>query len=782
MTHSRSTPSVVRLRVIVRGAVQGVGFRPAIYRLAHAIGLNGWIRNNAEGVVIEVEGSQSQCADFLVRIAAEKPPPAIIHGLEPTYLDPAGYDAFVIRESGGGAKTALVLPDIATCDDCLDDISDPDNRRYRYPFTNCTNCGPRYTIINRLPYDRPNTSMASFRMCPACRREYEDPTDRRFHAQPNACPVCGPQISLLNAKGKTISEKDAALRELEERLLSGQVAAVKGLGGYHLLVDAGNEDAVAALRERKGREAKPLALMFPSVEQVEALCHVSPLESRLLHAPEAPIVLLGRREESKGPVASNPLLAPDNPYLGIMLPYTPLHRLLLADLDRPLVATSGNLSDEPICITEEEALERLGGIADVYLAHNRPIVRHVDDSIIRVVLDQELVMRRARGFAPLPVSLRTTDDASDACVLGVGAHLKNSVALTLGKNVFVSQHIGDLETASAYDTFRRVATSLAGLYDAEPGMVACDLHPDYLSSRYAAQLSLPRVQVQHHYAHVLACMAENELTGRVLGVSWDGTGFGPDGTIWGGEFLDASYATYERVGHLRTFMLPGGEQAVKEPRRSAMGMLFETFGEDACEMDEIEAVSAFTSDERPVVRQMLTRRINAPSTSSAGRLFDGIASILGIRQRSRYEGEAAMQLEFLAASSFSDEPYPYEVIEDMGNGGSTAVVDWTPLVRELIEDLRHSQAVARMAYRFHLTLAKMIVSTARIANRDRVVLTGGCFQNRLLTELTVGHLTSEGVKVYRQQRIPPNDGGISLGQAVHALHLSDNRFSGSDKT
>ncbi len=839
---------VMRLRIVIRGAVQGVGFRPFIYRLATEMGLTGWVINNAQGVFIEVEGSQAELDAFLLRIEPEKPPHAIIQSLEAARLDAAGFTTFEIRHSeDAGHKTALVLPDLATCPDCRREIFDPANRRFGYPFTNCTNCGPRYSIIEALPYDRPNTAMRIFQMCPACQAEYNDPRDRRFHAQPNACPVCGPRLELWDANGHTVGSQDQALRSAAEAIREGRIVAAKGLGGFHLIVDARNDDAVRVLRRRKQREEKPFALMLPwahgpeagALRHVEALCHVNALEARLLRSAESPIVLLRRRADSAG--AISPAVAPPpNPYLGVMLPYTPLHHLLMAELGFPVVATSGNLSDEPICIDEHEALQRLAGIADLFLVHDRPIVRHVDDSIVRVVAGREMMVRRARGYAPLPVRIgQTTDNrqqttdsrdvAADAgsplatrhsslvnpkSILAVGAHLKNTIALAIGDNVFISQHIGDLETAQAYEAFCRVIDSLSRLYAFTPDVVACDLHPDYLSTHFAEtytqERGLPLMRVQHHLAHVAACMAENDLDGPALGVAWDGTGYGLDGTIWGGEFLrvmptgiDAQAGLlFERVGHLRPFRLPGGDLAVKEPRRVALGVLFEMFGDAVWQMTDLPPVAAFAPAERALLRQTLKQHLNAPLTTSAGRLFDAVASLAGLRQHLNYEGQAAMALEFAIDDLHTDEAYPFSIL-DWGiansrfddaqsktqNAASRIQIDWAPLIQAVIDDTRalNRQAsigdrqLSVLAARFHNALAEMVIAVARRVNEPRVVLTGGCFQNCYLLERVVQRLRDEGFRPYWHQRVPPNDGGIALGQAAAARwHTADDRQQMAD--
>ncbi|MGQ9486979.1 MAG: carbamoyltransferase HypF [Armatimonadota bacterium] len=749
--------STQRLRLIIRGAVQGVGFRPFVYRLATDIGLRGWVLNSVLGVFIELEGEPSLLQQFVKRLYAEMPPRASIQSLEQSVLEPVGYHTFEIRHSEvAGEKSALILPDIATCLDCEREIFDPTNRRYRYPFTNCTNCGPRYSIIESLPYDRPNTTMRAFTMCRMCREEYENPLDRRFHAQPNACSECGPHLELWDERGKVLASHEEALRRAEDAIREGHIMAVKGLGGFHLVVDARNDTAVRRLRQRKRREEKPFALMYPTLQMVKAHCLVEEAEERVLASPESPIVLLRRLKDV--PIA--PSVAPGNPFLGVMLPYTPLHHLLMHDLGFPVVATSGNLSDEPICTDEYEALHRLAGIADLFLVHNRPIARHVDDSVVRVLLGREMVLRRARGYAPLPVLVKE----SLPPLLAVGAHLKNTVALSVGRQVFISQHIGDLETPQALQAFRRVIADVKGLWEHQPQAVACDLHPDYLSTQTALRMGLPVVQVQHHYAHVLACMAENEVSPPVLGVSWDGTGYGTDGTLWGGEFLLVTDTGYERFAHLRAFRLPGGDRAIKEPRRSALGVLYEIFGEGA--LDRLGDL--FSQREGHLLLQMLRQGIHSPITTSAGRLFDAVASLVTRRKAVSFEGQAAMELEFLAHAVQGDESYPFVFLEEVPH-----VLDWSPMVQAILEDIRQGVEPPRIALRFHNTLVEMTVAVAKAAGAERVVLSGGCFQNAYLTERAVRRLSEENFRPYWHQRVPPNDGGIALGQVVGAgRHLS----------
>jgi len=773
-----------RVRVQVTGAVQGVGFRPFVYRLAGELGLAGWVLNDGQGVVLEVEGPEAALRDFLPRLTGEVPPGSRVESCESVWLDPLGATGFAIRKSETAmAQRAWIRPDSATCEACLRELFDPADRRYRYPFTNCTHCGPRYSIIERLPYDRPNTSMRQFTLCSACDAEYRDPANRRFHAQPNACPVCGPRLELWDAGGGPLAGGDAALRQAADAVRAGSVLALKGLGGFHLVVGADDAEAVRRLRARKRREEKPFALMFPTLDQVRSACHCSATEARLLQSPEAPIVLLRRRQGTW--VADN--VAPRQITLGVMLPYTPLHHLLLRDLGWPVVATSGNLSDEPICTDERDALHRLSGIADLFLVHDRPIVRHIDDSIVRVMADRELVLRRARGFAPLPVPMKLP--AASEVVLGVGAHLKNSVALGIGPNVFLSQHIGDLETVEAYDAFRRVVSDLELLYQARPTVIAADTHPDYLSSQYARASGTPVELVQHHLAHIAAVLAENEVNEPALGVSWDGTGLGADGTIWGGEFLRVKGATWERVAHLRPFPLPGGDLVAREPRRSALGLLMEWQREtlqhrssDQSDQSDLlltlltaregfPLLQAFSSRELELLVQVIRSRINTPLTSSVGRLFDAVASLLGLRHRCQYEGQAAMELEAAAAGvQTAVRPYPLP-LRSGPSPQSPQQLDWAPLLEELVADLREGVEPGVMARRFHEALVEAVASVALRIGEQRVALGGGCFQNQLLLEGCVRRLRSEGFRVYWPQRVPPNDGGLALGQVAWVRRL-----------
>ena len=774
MKSHEHTDTILRLAVAIRGAVQGVGFRPFVYKLAADMQVNGWVSNTSQGVFIEVEETKEVLDRFLLRLQKEIPSRAFIQSLEFLFLDPIGFKKFEIRESdAGGAKTTIILPDIATCPDCLKEIFDPSNRRHLYPFTNCTNCGPRFSIIEAIPYDRPNTSMKKFEMCPECRTEYENPLDRRFHAQPNACPACGPQLQLWDAGGKKLAGQHDALVQAASAIEAGKIVAVKGIGGFHLMVDARNDEAVNRLRERKHREEKPFALMFPSMEAVKQECEVDELEKRLLSSPESPIVLLSRilgPTHFHLPSSISTSAAPNNPYLGCMLPYSPLHHILMGQLGFPVVATSGNLSDEPICTDEYEALERLHGIADMFLVHNRPIVRHVDDSIVRVMMGRELVIRRARGYAPLPITVAGIQHV--VSLLAVGAHLKNAIALTSDSNVFISQHIGDLETKESLDAFHHVVTDFQTMYNCKPEYIVCDLHPDYLSSKFARSTGAPLLEVQHHSAHIASCMAENQLEGEVLGVSWDGTGYGLDGTIWGGEFLLAAKTSFERVATFRPFRLPGGEKAIKEPRRTALGMLHELFGDDVFHRRDLPTLRAFTPAELELIKQMLIKRVNAPVTSSVGRIFDAVASLIGLQQSVHYEGQAAMELEFLTQNMKREECYPFEIDEP----SNVKLIDWRSILVGIIADMKEQISCSIISTKYHNTLVEIIIAVAKKIGQPRVCLSGGCFQNRYLTERAVQRLQEEKFRPYWHQRVPPNDGGIALGQVYAALRsLSANR-------
>lgn len=750
-----------RWRLACSGIVQGVGFRPYVYRLARRAGLGGWVENSGAGALIEIEGTADRLQAFLAALSREAPPACVIYELSQQEIAPTGDESFAIRRSRAGDKRAWVLPDLATCGACLEEIFDRQNRRYLYPFTNCTACGPRFSIIEDLPYDRERTTMKEFVMCARCQDEYDDPGDRRFHAQPNGCAACGPHLALWDGTGESLAERHDALVAAAAALRRGAIVAVKGLGGFHLMVDARNDDALRQLRARKRRPAKPLALLYPSLARLRADCAVAPLEEAALLSAAAPIVLL-RRLSDNGAVS--PLVAPGNPYLGVMLPSNPLHHLLMDELSLPVVATSGNLTDEPICIDEREALRRLARIADLFLVHDRPIARQMDDSIAQVIDGRVQVLRRGRGYAPLPLTLAH----SLPQILALGGDLKSSVALAKGRAIFLSQHLGDLDNAPGLTAFEREATGLQRLYGSGAAVVAADCHPDFHSTRFALARGLPAVSVQHHHAHVFSCMADNRLDGPVLGVAWDGTGLGLDGMIWGGEFFAVDDDVIARIAHLRPFRLAGGDQAIKEPRRALLGLLYEMVGEAAFTMKHVAALESLSGGERVILRQLLQRSLHAPLASSMGRLFDAVAALLDLCRSSSFEGQAAMAVQFAAERSSSAETYPLPLVERCG---APRWLDWRPTIEAILAEQAAGTCAADGARKFHNALAAAVVSVAHWAERERVVLSGGCFQNRLLTELTVARLRAAGFQPYWHGTIPPNDGGLAVGQIIGAARL-----------
>ncbi len=751
--------------------MQGVGFRPFVYRLAQRHRLSGWVRNTPAGVIVEAQGEDAPLADFMRAITAEAPPLAVIAAICSEDIPPVAGEGFEIIASGGGAGVIQVAPDCDVCPDCLAELFDPADRRFRYPFITCTNCGPRYSIITGIPYDRPFTTMARFPMCPACRAEYEDPGNRRFHAQPIACPECGPRLAFTDAAGNEMAGEPLALAV--ELLRAGKIVAVKGIGGYHLAVDAGNDRAVGALRRRKKRDEKPFALMAPDLEAIRAFAQLDAIAERLLEGPERPIVLVEKRDRTQmglkgrgtGDPHISPQVAPANGYFGVMLPSSPLHHLLLRENFAALVMTSGNLSDEPIAYRDAEARERLAGIADAFLCHDREIHTRCDDSVIRVFRGNPLFLRRSRGYVPRGITL----SAPQRSVLAVGAELKGAVCLTRGEYAFLSQHIGDLKNPATLRSLEETAAHLGRILEIRPELVAHDLHPDYLSTRAAAGMGLPQVAVQHHHAHMAACMAENRLAGEVLGVIFDGTGYGPDGTVWGGEFLLGGYAGYRRVGHLDLVPLPGGDAAIREPFRMAIAWLHRTFGAALFDLD-LPCLAEVADRKREIYLRMIERGINSPPTSSCGRLFDAVAALLGVRNRVSYEGQAAIELEALAEEGGEAGAYPYVLVT---TGGGT-VVDVRSMLRAIVEDLAGDEPKAFIARRFHATVARAaadVCGKVRAAcGVDQVVLSGGVFQNRLLSEELAGLLEAAGFQVFVHRLVPPNDGGIALGQAVIAGH------------
>jgi hydrogenase maturation protein HypF len=741
----------MRLKVNLKGAVQGVGFRPFVFRLATELGLKGWVINDSSGVEIEVEGEEHVLQTFLIRLNAEKPPLAHIYSQEVEYLEDKGYENFEIRESKEkGKKEVLVLPDIATCDECLKELFNPQDRRYMYPFINCTNCGPRFTIIEKLPYDRPNTSMKVFPMCEDCFMEYKDPTNRRFHAQPNACHICGPWVSLYSSDGKLLAERDDAINLLIKALRDGLIVAVKGIGGFHLMCDATKEASVKLLRDRKRRLEKPFAVMFKDIKQVSVYAEPTELEKALLLSPERPIVLIKKQKELA------PSIAPGLKRVGAFLPYSPLHHIILKALDFPLVATSGNLSDEPIVKDNEEALRKLSLFADMILIHNRDIRRRCDDSVFKVVGGIPQPIRRSRGYAPLPVKLPFKLPKK---TLAVGGMLKNTFAIGFDDTVILSQHVGDVENLETQRNFESMVFDLMKLYEFKPEVVVCDLHPRYETTRWAEYFShkenIPLIKVQHHYAHILSCMAERGIKGKVLGIAWDGTGYGDDGTLWGGEFMLCDYQGYERIFYMKPFRLIGGEKAVKEPRRVALSLLFELYEKDVFDIP-LPTVRSFKKSELTTLYTAWSKGINSPYSSSVGRLFDAVASLLNIRQTLSYEGQAAMMLEDLYDPYVKDH-YPYLIEEKH--------IDWKPTVLAIIEDREKEKIPSR----FINTLARICLDVSIRLDVEQVCLSGGVMQNDPLVSKIKELLSDRGFKVYTHQKVPANDGGLCLGQVVYLL-------------
>ncbi|MDI1436234.1 carbamoyltransferase HypF [Polyangium sorediatum] len=765
---------MARVSLHVEGIVQGVGFRPFVYCKAMALGLSGWVKNGCSAVEIEAEGSPEAIEAFVRALEFDVPKPGAVARIERREL-PARTGAappssgFSILPSEEGARPVPLLPaDLATCADCMAETLAPEGRRRGYPFTTCARCGPRCTIIESLPYDRDRTSMRTFALCDDCQHEYEDPRNRRFHAETIACPRCGPRLSLLSPAGEEIAEAARALRDAAAALRAGRVVALRGVGGFQLLVDATDSDAVRVLRRRKRRDEKPFAVLFADAHAAAAAAVLSAEEMRALVGPEAPIVLARRRV----PSVLAPEVAPRSPLVGAMLPASPLHRLIAEAAGRPLICTSGNLSGEPLAVDVPEALTRLAGIADLFLVHDRPIVRAIDDSVVRAGPDGISVIRRARGFAPLSVARW----AADAPVLGMGAHLKSTMTLAVGGELLTSQHLGDLDGPAAVDLLERTARDMTRFFDLRPSVIACDLHPDYASSRLAERLArewgAEVVRVQHHHAHVLSVVAEHGLDeGEVLGLAWDGVGLGADGSAWGGEALVASASGFRRVAHLRPFPLPGGDRAAREPRRSALGLLYATLGPDT-----LTAARALGDESAAsCLLAAMTRGFAAPLSTSVGRLFDAVAALLGLRDTCSFEGQAAMELEGCAATHPDPRPEPYPLpLSD----GAPAVADTGPLVRAVLTDRAAGRPLAEMAARFHAGLVDLGARVAERVNLPRVVLAGGCFQNDLLTRALTSRLRADGFDVRLPARVPTNDGGISVGQAAIAARSYESRNGG----
>jgi hydrogenase maturation protein HypF len=777
VTQPAQSDATRRAVLLVRGVVQGVGFRPFVYRLAMEEGLAGFIGNDTDGVTIEVEGGPSRVESFVARLRAEAPPLSRIDSVVACAASPKGESGFHILASEVLGRVSTGIPaDAATCADCLRELMDPHDRRYRYPFLNCTNCGPRFTITRRIPYDRPQTSMAQFTMCPACQAEYDDPGNRRFHAQPNACPVCGPHVWLTGADGRELAIGDAAVRACIDRLAAGEIVAVKGIGGFHLSVDAANDAAVMRLRERKRRFGKPLAIMVRDPDAARAVCKLEDAEAALLTTPARPIVLAPRQANSG--VADT--VAPGVPWLGVFLPYAPLQHLLFADPRiRALVMTSANLSEEPIAIDNEEARARLADIADAFLLHNREILQRCDDSVMAMVDAGPQFLRRARGFVPLAVPLPVDTPP----LLAVGGHLKSVFTLARGRYAYQSQHLGDLENLTGLEFFRESLDHLMRTFEIDPQAVAHDLHPGYLSTQWAKEWArdrrLPLIGVQHHHAHVAACMAEHGVTGGVIGLSLDGTGYGTDGRIWGGEVLlcrlDGSPPDrFDRFAHLDYVPMPGGESAIREPWRMALGHL-NAAGLDVEAPEMLKLLGARPNEAR-LLKRIIAREVNSPLTSSCGRLFDAVAAVVLGRREVDYEAQAAIELEGVALGEPCESSwnfgYPMELAPGDWARQEPTRISARPLWRELLEDLRTGTDKPKIAVRFHAGVAAAFVAAAGMARRQtglhQVALTGGCMHNRRLARLLRTGLEAEGFQVFEQSKVSPGDAGLSYGQVVVA--------------
>jgi hydrogenase maturation protein HypF len=810
----------MRKAIEIAGIVQGVGFRPFIYRLAIENHLKGFITNTEAGVSIEVEGAADAVEAFLSRLPKEVPPLAHITSIAVTDRSSThDIDFRILPSRSGDARRVLISPDVAICDDCLTELLNPANRRFRYPFINCTNCGPRYTIVRDIPYDRAKTSMAAFRMCPDCQREYDDPRNRRFHAQPNACGVCGPHVELWDNQGRPI-EIANPIQKTVELLAAGEIVAIKGLGGFHLAVDAMNEASVARLRDRKRRVEKPFAIMAPSLAAIENFCRLDDISRVLLQSPAHPIVLAKKKQPNR----LAPSVAPFNRDLGVFLPYTPLHHLLFGkrsarasepqingsflcppcqkdfhpEITEPLsdlcgkavpstedtekfqnildeddgsglaalVMTSGNISEEPIAIDNTEAVERLRGLADYFLVHNRDILLRADDSVVRVAAGRARQVRRSRGYVPAPIFLSQELPP----VLAVGGEMKNTICLTRGREAFLSQHIGDLENLESYKFFESTAAGLQRILEVEPKILAYDLHPDYFSTRWAlGQVGMKRVGVQHHHAHIASCMAENRLDGRVIGFALDGTGYGLDGNVWGGEVLVCDYRGVERLAHLQYIPMPGGAAAIVEPRRMAISYLFQHFGRELWALD-IPFVRGLNRRRTETFFEVIERGVNSPLTSSTGRLFDAVAAMAGVREHINYEAQAAIELEAVMEETPQGDGYPFAIRDE----GGVWIIDSRPMFLALIQDIRAGVPIAIISRRFHSGFVDVLARTAELVrgrtSLDRVCLSGGSFQNCFLSEHLQTRLERNGFQVFTHAEVPCGDGGISVGQALIAAH------------
>lgn len=749
--------NIVRNRITVQGIVQGVGFRPFIYNLAKHYSLTGFVLNTSVGVIIEVEGLQDLINTFIRDISEKSPPLSVITKIEHNQIEIENSKGFLITKSDESADiSTLISPDTALCNDCLHELFDPNDRRYQYPFINCTNCGPRYTIIDNIPYDRPFTSMKNFKMCPECQSEYDDPSNRRFHAQPNACSVCGPQIQLYDFEANLI-DNDNIIDTAQSLLKDGKILAIKGLGGFHLAVDATNNEAVEKLRKLKGRDEKPFAVMVKDAKSVVKYCTQTEDEISVLTSTIAPILLMKKLDD----IDIDRSVAPGNEYLGVMLPYTPLHHIIFNDLVIPLVMTSANLSEEPICIDNDEAFERLNGIADYYLIHDRDIYLRSDDSVGIFLNDKFRFVRRSRGIAPQPIFVKSTGPT----ILAVGGELKNTVCLLKDDKAIISQHIGDLENLEAYNFFKMTIDHLQTIFDAKLDLVVHDMHPQYFSTQWAIEQSIDTISVQHHHAHLAACMAENNLNDTTIGIIMDGTGYGTDSSIWGGEVLIGDYTNFERFAHFENMQLPGGDAAIKSPWRTAISYLHKTYPKG------IPLIPFMDNKEIEPIIEMLDKNINSPLTSSCGRLFDAVAAMSGGRQNIHYEAQAA--IEFMQVfENIIARPFSY-VIEREDDHREVLL---QPIIRSVVRSIQNGDSLSKISNRFHATLVKVFIELAQDARNEtgvnNIALSGGVFQNMVLFKHTVLGLEKANFKVYTHSQVPTNDGGISLGQAM----IGRNRF------
>ncbi|WP_324282913.1 carbamoyltransferase HypF [Cyanobacterium aponinum UTEX 3221] len=787
--------SLSRYEIKINGLVQGIGFRPFIYQLAHKLNINGWINNSSEGVTIQIECSPETLNLFIAKIKQEKPQQSYIENLVISSLNFVGYKSFIIRDSQKENKpiSASILPDLSTCNDCIKELFDCQNRRYRYPFINCTNCGCRYSIIKKIPYDRIFTTMSKFEMCEECEKEYKNPLDRRFHAQPNACEKCGPHLELWNQKGEILAKFDQALQTTCELIKQGKILAIKGLGGFHLVIDSRNKLAVNKLRQLKNRPDKPFALMYPNLDKITQDCYVSSLEKKILLSSASPIVLLRRKKENSLSLICSEI-APNNPYLGIMLPYTPLHHLLLAELNFPIVATSGNRHSEPICIDETEALVKLNSIADYFLVHNRPIFSPIDDSIVRVIDNQVIILRCARGYAPLSITLKNQNIARDKNILALGGHLKSAIALKIDNKVFLSQYLGNLDNLENEELLDNTTKKLNNIYQIKPDLITCDLHPDYYSTKYTETIidkfhkegklsknedrknSISLVKVQHHIAHIYSVIAEHNLNLPLLAIAWDGTGYGLDKTIWGGEFFLITEEKIQRIATFSPFPLLGGERAIIEPKRITLALLSQTFkAENNLDtiINKLKINQYFCSQELAVLKKMLAKQINSPLTSSVGRLFDGISCLLKPKEIITFEGQAAMALEYLTNDIITTETYPFSW---QYNADKCNYIYWESIVRNIVKEYLENQSINDISVKFHQTLVKVISTVAEKVRLKNIVLAGGCFQNKYLLENTIHSLRKNNFQVYYSKKVPTNDGGLALGQILFSLSPNSIKF------